>query len=341
MRDPLSRFRKIILYDTEYVSRSGSGERLDPVGIVIREFRTKHTIRLWRDQLGPNPPCPIGPDVLYVSFFASAENGFYLACGWDLPARQLDLYVEYRNRFNCLPTIVEQKIYPKGEKRPGKNSLIGALIQFGLPHISLAKKDEMTDLVNRGGSWTPAEKREILDYCESDVVAVDQLLHAMLPQLDIPRALYRARYMAAVASMEAVGIPIDVETLSQLRNKWEEIQLELIARVDAQYDVYEGTSFREWKFERLLAELGILWPRLASGRLKLDDETFREMAKIHPEISPLRELRHAISEMRLNDLSVGHDGRNRYLTSPLGLALHAMPLRAANLFLAIAFGCAS
>jgi DNA polymerase I len=42
------------------------------------------------------------------------------------------------------------------------------------------------------------------------------------------------------------------------------------------------------------------------------------MAKIHPEVSPLRELRHALSEMRLNDLSVGHDGRNRYLNSPYG-----------------------
>jgi DNA polymerase family A len=284
----------------------------------FREFRTKHTTQFWWDQLGPNPPHPVGPEVLYVSFFASAENGFYLACNWSPPARQIDLYAEYRNRFNCLPTIVEQKIYPKGEKRPGKNSLIGALIQFGLPHISLSQKDEMTDLVNTGGPWTPAEKQAILDYCESDVEAVDQLLHAMLPQLDIPRALYRARYMAAVAFMEAVGIPIDVEVLPQLRNRWKEIQLELIARVDAQYHVYDGTSFRIKKFEGWLDERGILWPRLDSGQLKLEDEVFKEMAKIHPEVSPLRELRHALSEMRLNDLSVGHDGRNRYLNSPYG-----------------------
>ena len=40
------------------------------------------------------------------------------------------------------------------------------------------------------------------------------------------------------------------------------------------------------------------------------------MAKIRPEISPLRELRHALSEMRLNELAVGQDGRNRCLLSP-------------------------
>ena len=40
-------------------------------------------------------------------------------------------------------------------------------------------------------------------------------------------------------------------------------------------------------------------------------DTFRQMAKSYPAIAPLHELRHALSEMRLNDLAVGRDGRNR------------------------------
>jgi DNA polymerase I len=39
------------------------------------------------------------------------------------------------------------------------------------------------------------------------------------------------------------------------------------------------------------------------------------MAKAHPLISPLRELRSALSDLRLNDLQVGDDGRNRALLS--------------------------
>ena len=39
------------------------------------------------------------------------------------------------------------------------------------------------------------------------------------------------------------------------------------------------------------------------------------MAKSHAEIAPLHELRHALSEMRLNDLAVGRDGRNRTILS--------------------------
>ena len=53
------------------------------------------------------------------------------------------------------------------------------------------------------------------------------------------------------------------------------------------------------------------WPRLPSGQLDLDKTTFRDMAKIHPELEPLRQLRHALGEMRLNEIAVGADGCNR------------------------------
>ena len=57
------------------------------------------------------------------------------------------------------------------------------------------------------------------------------------------------------------------------------------------------------------ARQGIPWPRLETGSLDLSDEAFKEMAKGHPIISPLRELRHALGKLRLNKLAVGDDGR--------------------------------
>jgi hypothetical protein len=270
--------------------------------LVAWEFRTKRKIRLWQDELGTFPPYSIGPQSLFVAYLASAEIGFHLVLGWPQPARILDLYVEYRNRYNCLPTIVEQKLYKKDEKKIKKNSLIGALVQFGLDTIGISEKQEMIDLILTGGPWSAAQKLAILDYCESDVAGLDRLLSAMLPHLDVPRSLYRGRYMASVASMEAVGVPIDVELLTRLRDRWEQIEQELIARVDAQYGVYEGTSFRNRKFERWLAAHEILWPRYANGELMLKDKVFRDMAKIHPELNPLRELRYSLSKLRLNNI---------------------------------------
>jgi hypothetical protein len=60
----------------------------------------------------------------------------------------------------------------------------------------------------------------------------------------------------------------------------------------------------------------IPWPRLESGRLDMRDDTFREMARTYVEVAPIRELRSALSGMRLNSLQVGDDGRNRCLLSP-------------------------
>ena len=45
-------------------------------------------------------------------------------------------------------------------------------------------------------------------------------------------------------------------------------------------------------------------------------EKFKEMAKQYPaEVGPMRELRHTLGQLRLNELAVGPDGRNRCLLS--------------------------
>jgi DNA polymerase-1 len=173
----------------------------------------------------------------------------------------------------------------------------------------------MRDLIIRGGPWSDNERAAILDYCESDVDALARLLPAMLPKIDLPRALLRGRYMAAAARMEHAGVPIDLEMLARLRVHWTDIQDTLIARIDADYGVFDGRTFKAAKFADWLVRAGLPWPRLENGELDLSDEAFREAARAHPEVAPLRELRGALAELRLNDLAVGRDGRNRCLLS--------------------------
>jgi hypothetical protein len=138
----------------------------------------------------------------------------------------------------------------------------------------------------------------------------------MLPQIDLPRAILRGRYMTVVARMEYNGVPIDVSTLDLLRQHWTNIQDALIANIDADYGVFDGRTFKADRFAQWLSKQGIPWVRLESGRLDLSDDTFRQMARANPLVSPLRELRSSLSEMRLADLAVGRDGRNRTLLSP-------------------------
>ena len=140
----------------------------------------------------------------------------------------------------------------------------------------------------------------------------------MLPQVDLPRALLRGRYMRAVARMEHWGIPIDTEALSELRHYWPGIKNSLIDKVGRICPVFEGRTFKRALFERWLIQTGRSWPTLPSGNLALDDDTFRERSRNDPEIALLREVRAALSRMRLLDLSAGSDRRNRCLLSPFG-----------------------
>src|SRR5262249_54736793 len=181
--------------------------------------------------------------------------------------------------------------------------------------IGAVEKEEMRALVLRGGPWSAQERLAILDYCESDVAALARLLPIMLPRIDLPRALLRGRYMAAAAAMEHNGIPIDRVRLERLRQNWSRIQDSLIADIDADYGVFDERTFKADRFASWLARKGIPWPRLESGKLDLSDDTFRQQAKTHPVVAPLRELRSALSELRLNELAVGRDDRNRTLLS--------------------------
>jgi len=195
-------FQEIWAVDFEFVANEG--RRPDPVCLVAKELRTGRTIRQWRGGFSAAPPYSIGPDSLFVAFYASAELGCHLALGWPLPARILDLYVEFRNAFNGLTL-------------PAGRSLIGALTVFGLDHMPAARKDSMRDLVIAGGPWTADQRLSILNYCEGDVLALEKLLPRMLDRIDLPRALLRGRYMAAAARIEWNGVPIDTGILAQLR----------------------------------------------------------------------------------------------------------------------------
>jgi hypothetical protein len=414
--------------------------------------------RLWlADGATALPPYGADADCLFVAYYASAELGCHLALGWPMPVRILDLFAEFR----CLTN---------GRPPPCGASLLGALTYFGLDAMTVGEKEEMRQLALRGGPYTVDERAALLDYCRADVDALARLLPAMLPALDLPRALLRGRFMTAAARMEWAGVPIDAEALALLCKHWERIKGRLVAAVDRDCGVFVPTgrrpinpatmlgaavleTARDWsldphaladaldwlwqaehqadapgraarraarkatgltprrigriedaghdhtavkglddtarelaglhpdlgigigydpdapdddysarlwellrdnteevkpkhnpdlirraaevvaaappadpyagpmtfsaeRFAAYLTRHSIPWPRLGSGALALDDDTFREMARAYPErVGPIREVRHTLSQLRLNELAIGADGRNRCLLS--------------------------
>jgi hypothetical protein len=273
--------------------------------MVARELRSGRRLRLWRDDLIKRRESPFntGGDSLLVAYYASAELGCFLDLHWPMPENVLDLYAEHR----CLTN---------GISLPCGNGLLGALTLRGLAHMDPGEKEAMRHLIMDQNTWSDTEQRAILDYCESDVIALAALLPKVAPEIDIPRALLRGRYIRAVARMEFAGVPIDHELHQSLTDQWDSVKEGLIQDVDRDYGVYEGGSFRSERFLAYLTRNGIDWPQLPSGAPALDDETFRRQAKRHPNLEPLRQLRTTLGQLRLNDLAVGKDGRNRCLLSP-------------------------
>lgn len=306
----LDRFREVWALDFEYIALPG--ERPDPVCMVGRELRTGRELRVWDGELRGACPVPSGDDVVIIAYFAPAELTCYRALGWPYPANVIDLYAEWRTftngRRNALGT--------------GGDSLLAALAHFDLSHMSTEEKSGWRDRILAGRPYSDAERLGILDYCATDADALRALLGRLAGRLGtrphwLDHALLRGRYMRATASMEHRGIPIDVELLGQLAASWEHIKAAVIDSIRRDYPIFEGTTLKMARFEAWLAERGIPWPRTDGGRLSLSEDTFKTMAKAYPIVAPIREVRDNLSKLRLTDLTVGTDRRNRASIRPL------------------------
>jgi len=132
-------FREIWCIDFEFIA--GRGENPVPVCMVAKEVGTGRQVRLWQDQLGSEPPFEVNDDTLFVAYYAPAEVGCFLALGWSVPTRIIDLYAEFRRETNALAV-------PEGR------GLLAVLSRHRLTGITSEEKKSGRDLVLRGGPWT-------------------------------------------------------------------------------------------------------------------------------------------------------------------------------------------
>ena len=297
-----------IVVDFEYRQIDGrEGNPLEVICGVFKNTATGEVIRLWQDELyqRPAPPFFDCPGVVLTAYYASAELACFKALNWSRSVSVLDMYAEFRTHTNGLDL-------------PNGRSLTSALQYYGISAMASNHKAAMRELALRGGPYTGQEKIELLDYCAADVDMTEKLLLAMLGTIDYPRALVRGQFCIPTAEMETHGSPVDYETLLDLRTYWEPIKAELVRAINTEFQVFENGSFKEDLFVRYLLKHKIRWPHHDSGRLKLDDHTFKDMSRVHPQLKPLRTLRDSLSKLRFSDLAVGSDGRNRCMLSPFG-----------------------
>jgi hypothetical protein len=217
-------YAHIIVLDFEF--HAPPGERPTPLCVVAQDLCTSRVLRAWLyESTPPAWPWMPTPETLVVAYFASAEMACFLALDWPFPVRLLDLYTEYRN-------------LTSGWSMPAGYGLLGAMSAFGLEGMAALTKEDMRQLAIRGGPYTAAEREALVHYCQDDVEALARLLPVMLPYIDLPRALWRGRYMCAVARMEWTGTPCDTDSLTEIRSQWDMVRSRLARAVNPQYGVF-------------------------------------------------------------------------------------------------------
>jgi hypothetical protein len=294
-------FREVWTVDFEF--HAPDGNRPQPLCLVAREVFSRRLVRRWFEGTASGDlPWSSAKDTLVVAYYASAEMGCYLALRWPFPARLLDLYSEFR----CVTCGLEV---------PAGYGLLGAMAYFGLDGLAAAEKEDMRRLAMRGGPYTHHEREALLAYCQADTDALAELLPAMLPRLDLARALLRGRFMRAAACIEWNGIPIDTPLLQDLSDQWETIRTHLVRTMNRDFPVFVPTGVT---IPDPSSQLGAAVLRLAQAQ-GLDplhlmwavEEVWRDMRDLYAESLQARKQARRLTGLTHDAISrweqAGHD----------------------------------
>jgi DNA polymerase-1 len=258
-----------------------------PVAVAVRELHSERTIQFGIPKLRgvQNPPYPTGPQALIVTVDARELVACHVALSWRLPERLIDLLVEFKNEANGQHSLLV-------------GGLAGALLCCGQQTLGAASS-----------ASSPSQLEQRLN-------AVATLFSNMGSKLHLGQALIRGRYMIAIARIEATGLPVDMRSLQSMRTNWPAIRQRAIEIVDQSFGVYRGSYFDRKAFLDWLEQSGIHWPRRPDGRPDFSDEVFGYMARTHPVLQTIKELRTTLSSFDPCRLTIGRDGRNRTSARP-------------------------
>jgi hypothetical protein len=318
----------------DFEFRADPGERPHVWCMAVREEPSGREATYWRDEIRTTRRAPFdtGSDVAVVAYFASAEWGCFKQLGWPMPAQPIDLFAEVRVAFN--------RYLPKDLRKPGAGDrwgLYDALARYGLETGEDAHKTAMRKLASTAteASWTTEDQRSLTRYCLEDVRHLAALWRAMQYGIDWPQARLRGLYTLVVAAIEHSGIPLEGPLFHRLADRWEGIKVHYIKELEEYYGFafHADGHFNQRRFLEWAAAQGIGWPLTPTGAPKLDDQTFRAMARVYPILRPLRQTYSHILDLRMSSLPVGSDDRNRFLQSPFATATgRTMPSAAKNIW---------
>jgi hypothetical protein len=303
----LDRFTEIFALDFEFHCPDGANP--EPHCLVAYEIRSSRTLKLLREDFPAKPPYSVSSDALALLYSGASDLRCHLALGWPLPENYIDLGVEAKLQFNT----------PLGPDR-GFPGLVEILDRLGIAHIDPAEKKKMQKRCAKP-ALTAEDRREILPYCQTDVVVLPELFIRLLPGMDIDQALERGAYVRETAVIEQRGIPISASEYDKIAANRKQIRLDLIKSSPVGPEIYnEKGSFVHKRFAAWLDKNGIEnWQRTdKSDRCCLSEEYIQEVAAVAPAVQPFLDLVLALKDFKKCPFGIGPDARTHADQIPFG-----------------------
>jgi len=304
----IEKYKALVCLDFEFKQDGGEPIPQEVVCCVAHDLKSGKRWRLTGDECAhlDEAPYPTGRDSLFICWNAVAELSCHKVLNWESPSHVLDLMICHRAITNGLGV---------------KANLIEALRYYALQHLAAGEKEDLRRLAMRGGPYLNQEMADLLDYCETDVIALARLLPIMEPRIEalpnkLPGCLMWGRYMKAVMEMQATGIPLDRPSYELLHSRWPDVLSAITSNAHDQYGVFPNGRFSFGSFEKLIQQQGIPWERTESGRLNTRVDYLKRQGRVYPSIKPLANVMRTRSQNPKLNLVVGPDGRNRTWLSP-------------------------
>lgn len=315
---------KFLFVDTEYNRSKDEKMNVVCASMLSISGQRRETIDVWlegdeeakqafRDTIEEF----IREDYTFISFAVVAEGRALQSLGIDpRRIRWIDLMLEYRmlvnhnHREGCGKHLVDGKVktlfppvpkWERTEEDAKRNSsaapvsLSSAIYKMLGLLIDTDRKDEMRNLIIAGGPFNDQEKKEIMEYCSSDVVHLPELfkkIHWSIKRKLQPKdqkllrwEMYtRGDYAARSAIMEAVGYPIDYEATRNFSRSTPDILFEIqdeIVKAFPEIKAFEinkgGDKYRQKmkNIQSWVSKQGFDdWMKTEKGALSLSLEAF-------------------------------------------------------------------
>ena len=306
-----TRFKKIVVVDTEFQFDSSISYVNKPICAVYKDLSTGQVLKIWdHDQTNLAQHHFDFDETLFVCHYAIAEVGYFIAQLMGRPPWIFDTWTEY------------SKLYKN--RRPSL-SLVNAATAYEYPHpTSGAEKEHYRQMCIIQNSWTKAEQEKILKYCEGDVLMTEHVFYEVLKDLEkicgnnydllLEQAMARGQAIACVAKSQRNGIPLDTPAVDDFNTHWKDVKDAVIQRFNVDLDLWDSDNkFVNKKFYNLIDKLDLLpeWPLTPKGKLKINNDTLKDFAGTFPEIKKLKTIFNLLNAAKLAEYTFSEDGRYR------------------------------